>query len=654
MVPDCRAAPDHVAMSSAESSKAQRVAADEHESRRTNLVLSTLGKDVDVLHKVLCMCIPAEHHPRVRLTCRVFNDVVPWGKPEALASFISRVTNLRRATRPRKMAHLLKEKLEDVSSRYWIEPEAFALMHYAAEAHVVQSFLVQRILHEEYVPEADEEVEPEELNEYGEYIGENGTTLFGAAQLTRRPSIADRIPGLAGKRQLTGHLQKIRGRPVVVAVVPERSRGRQWWMPPAIVYQGAMDSECTTAEGFFPARVEEHPYLHNSGDGTDDPDYVDTTASDETAKAEALHAQIATSRPPQEAPDLATLGIGELKRLKRLDRATVQEQMHFWRVAREDGIAEESGDESDDESDDEQNGEEGVDADADEAEGTAVAEAVPLAGGEDVHDDDESDENSKDDEATVLTVLDQQALRDRAHGATADLRAAAYRVIRAAMSRDAAAEALDIGSRSHQARPIRRRDRFVSMARAGIVGMDLLFDEEEADADEAHVEEVVGYSDSSESEDPDAGEVDNTFPVDPDLSQYKMTIPHPPSCTCTSCFRTKRFCTVLRDSIGGIGRSAICRMAAHAGIKFGEQVTDLAAPIFEEMRRSMATYLDCLARDAIAYTNSAGVARACLEGSPMPGERAHFDRVMLMDVVFALKQSQLHTMMHAFDASALA
>ena len=599
----------------------------------------------------------------MRVTCRKFHEAVPWGQPEALASFISRVTGMRRATRSRAMAYLIEEK---VSSEIWVEPEAFALMHYAAEAHVVQSFIVQRVLLEEFDAELDEEVEPEECDENGDYMSCDGTALFGAAQLTRRPGIADRIPGLAGKRLLVGHLKKIRGYPLVIATVPE-GRGQPWWMAPAIVYGKSL--YVRGYSGFFPAHIKDHPYLPGIDDGSDDPDYVDTTANDEATKAATLRARIAASRPPYVVPDLATFGIGEMRRLiesagllhddclekadlrarageavvqmqlaaDALDEEAVQEQLHSWRVAMEDGVAEDSiADESerDDELDEE---EESTDADGDE-EGTAAAEVALLADGE----GDEDDENDGEED-----VLDQDALRDHAHGAPAALRAAAYRVVRAAMARDAAAETANLASRSHQARSD-GRDRFSSMGCAEILGVTLPFDGEEEgeNSEEEEVEQTLGDSDGSLSEE-DTNDMDD-IQKSRDLSQYRMAIPAP-----NREFGARRHRRVLRDNIGGIGCSAIGRLAAHAGIEYGEEVSELAAPIFEEMRHTMDTYLKALASDAIDYASSAGEARALLEGDPHPSDRASFDRVMLMDVVFALKRSAIHTMMHAFPSDHL-
>ena len=65
---------------------------------QTSLLLSILNNDL--LGKIF-ESVPAEHYPRVRSTCASFCQLITWGKPEALASWLSRFTCLRRAVRPR-------------------------------------------------------------------------------------------------------------------------------------------------------------------------------------------------------------------------------------------------------------------------------------------------------------------------------------------------------------------------------------------------------------------------------------------------------------------------------------------------------------------------------------------------------------------------
>lgn len=77
----------------------------------------------------------------------------------------------------------------------------------------------------------------------------------------------------------------------------------------------------------------------------------------------------------------------------------------------------------------------------------------------------------------------------------------------------------------------------------------------------------------------------------------------------------KRHRMVLRDTLGGISKRDIRRLARRAG------VTRLSSDVYEEMRGVLKCYMENLLRDAITYT-----------------EHAHRKTVIAADIVYALKR----------------
>ncbi|KAH0476815.1 MAG: hypothetical protein KVP17_000942 [Porospora cf. gigantea B] len=77
----------------------------------------------------------------------------------------------------------------------------------------------------------------------------------------------------------------------------------------------------------------------------------------------------------------------------------------------------------------------------------------------------------------------------------------------------------------------------------------------------------------------------------------------------------KRHRKVMRDTIAGITKPAIRRLARRGGVK------RISAQIYDEIRTVLKSFLESIIKDAVAYT-----------------EHAHRKTVTAMDVVYALKR----------------
>lgn len=77
----------------------------------------------------------------------------------------------------------------------------------------------------------------------------------------------------------------------------------------------------------------------------------------------------------------------------------------------------------------------------------------------------------------------------------------------------------------------------------------------------------------------------------------------------------KRHRKVMRDTIAGITKPAIRRLARRGGVK------RISALIYDEIRNVLKQFLEQVIRDAVTYT-----------------EHAHRKTVTAMDVVYALKR----------------
>ena len=77
----------------------------------------------------------------------------------------------------------------------------------------------------------------------------------------------------------------------------------------------------------------------------------------------------------------------------------------------------------------------------------------------------------------------------------------------------------------------------------------------------------------------------------------------------------KRHRKVMKDTIGGITKPAIRRLARRGGVK------RISALIYAEVRTVLKSFLESVVRDAVTYT-----------------EHAHRKTVTALDVVYALKR----------------
>ena len=122
--------------------------------------------DDDAL-RLLCARVPLEHHPMLRATCSKLRDLVTWGRTEALASYVARYTGSRRTIDPERAISCMREAAQDIKTDMFFEPEAFAMLQYAAEAKVVESLAIQwallRMRGDRSKPDAEDEDSNEDV-----------------------------------------------------------------------------------------------------------------------------------------------------------------------------------------------------------------------------------------------------------------------------------------------------------------------------------------------------------------------------------------------------------------------------------------------------------------------------------------------------------
>ena len=262
----------------------------------------------DNLVTLICEATPLQHHPMLRITCKRFRDLVPllshtttlapgsrvvvrglsartefngmfgflgswdagkerhevrldngkglslrasnlqaaWGKPQAMASWIDRMTGYRRTIRSEVMVMCIRHVVQDYRTNMYVEPEAFALIQYAAEAHVAQSFAIQHALLQEGLwPESSSGDTP---------------TLTGIDSCVP-PAVADAVQH-SDCRQLHGPDHRNVSR-MALASLP--SDGTEWWRPRSAVMENS---------ALIAANIHVHPYWdHSLMDQEADPDY---------------------------------------------------------------------------------------------------------------------------------------------------------------------------------------------------------------------------------------------------------------------------------------------------------------------------------------------------------------------------------------------